>query len=189
MSFKHLTLAFCAASLFTGCVITDGETADNTNSNTQPNTETSLTDVGTTLGTTTDNPTGDGTDTSVGTTALTTTTDTSTTDAPTTAPTTDGTTDATTDATTDGTTTNTTGPFEPGCGWAVRGNYYACAPEGEPGLEDPDMIDPIACKGNLMADEPCSDMDGPVNSIGCCTPEGVLYFCDAGSIFEQDCNE
>jgi hypothetical protein len=56
-----------------------------------------------------------------------------------------------------------------------------------PGLEDPDGLDPIACDGLPVADADCG-MGEPVSDLGCCTPEGVLYFCtEEGKVFEQDC--
>ncbi|MBL9104598.1 MAG: hypothetical protein JNL82_26875 [Myxococcales bacterium] len=186
--FKHLTLVLCAGTLLSGCVITTDDTSTNTDSNSSANTDPG-TDTSATGGTTVDEPTTAGTDTSADTTGVTTSL-TTTTDATTDAPTTDApTTEATT---TEGTTGNTTGTVDPGCGWFDRQNYYACAPNGVPGLEDPDGIDPISCADGLVEGDKCSDVDGPVSSIGCCTPEGVLFFCDtegSNTIIREDCNE
>lgn len=184
--FKHLTLFLCAGTLFAGCVITSDDTSDDSNTNTTPpNTDTGNTGG---TGTTAVDPTsGGGTDTGTDTSGVTLTTTDATTDSPTTAVTT-----TETLTTTEGTTDNTTGPVELGCGWNARGNFYACAQDGGvPNLEDPDGISPIACDPGLVAGEKCSDEEGPVDGVGCCTPEGVLYFCDVegdSTIFEQDCN-
>jgi hypothetical protein len=76
-----------------------------------------------------------------------------------------------------------------GCGWNAADKYYACAPEGAPGVEDPDGIDPLACvdPASLMSGAACDD-NGPVNGIGCCDGD-VLYFCDNGAIVEENCAE
>lgn len=84
---------------------------------------------------------------------------------------------------------------EPGlygnCGWYSVDKYYACASDGaEPGLEDPDGIDPIQCPDGLVEGAPCTDANGPIDSIGCCTATGELYFCDTQSnmtIYYQNC--
>ncbi len=94
-----------------------------------------------------------------------------------------------------GTTTSTTG--EPSgfgnCGWVVRAKYYACAADGAvPGLVDPDGISPIACADNVVEGDACKDLM-PVDEIGCCTPDGVLFYCDtqtdpnAPTVFRQEC--
>lgn len=65
------------------------------------------------------------------------------------------------------------------CGWVLRSKYYACDVDGgTPGLVDPDGISPIDCADGLVEGEPCDDRNGPVNGVGCCTPAGVLFFCD-----------
>ena len=57
--------------------------------------------------------------------------------------------------------------------------HDACAADGAaPGVEDPAGIDPIACPADLVAGDKCDDENGPIDSIGCCTPEGTVYFCD-----------
>lgn len=76
------------------------------------------------------------------------------------------------------------------CGWYDEEKYYDCAPPAEPGLEDPEGISPIECPGGLAEGDPCTDDDGPVNSVGCCTPEGVLFFCDTQdtmAVYRVDC--
>jgi hypothetical protein len=180
MSIKNLTLAACAGALLSGCIITSGDTSDTLTEATFPQTDTGTTVEG---GTTVDEPTTSGTTAGSATTSSgtsSTTVDPSTTDEPTTAVTT-GDPSGTTDQTTGGAV---------GCGWNDRGNYYACAADGgTPGLEDPEMIDPIMCGEDVMGGVACMD-DLPVSDIGCCTPEGVLYFCtEEGMVFEQNCNE
>jgi len=71
------------------------------------------------------------------------------------------------------------------CGWDEANKYYACAADGAtPGLEDPEGIDPIACDGTPVEGDPC----GTVSTIGCCTPNGTLFFCtEESTIFKQDC--
>lgn len=94
---------------------------------------------------------------------------------------------STTDAPTGGDTSET-GETDgaKGCGWNSVDSYYACAPDGTPGAEDPDGIDPLACDGTLTEGEACSDDNGPVNSSGCCDTD-VLFFCQDGIIVRQDC--
>jgi hypothetical protein len=186
--FKHLTLAFCAGALFTtGCVLTTDDTS--TNSDSDPSAPlTGGTTVELTGGTTVEEPTGGTTEgTATGTATGTTEVSGTTVDVPTSEPTTDG---PLTSTTGEGTTDQTTGGGLYGnCGWNDRGNYYACPAEGGvPGLEDPDGLDPIACDGTPVADADCG-MGEPVSDLGCCTPEGVLYFCtEEGKVFEQDCS-
>jgi len=179
--FKHLTLVLCAGTLFTGCVITTGDTTDTfdteTTNNTVPETE------GT--GTTADDPTGgttagEATESAEGTTV-----------APeTTAPTTGEPATETTAET--GNTTGTT-PLYGMCGWFEDAiSYYACVADGGvAGVEDPLMENPIACPDGAAGGDPCTAEDGPVNSVGCCTADGRLLFCDdevdPPVVFEQDC--
>ncbi|HEY8379972.1 MAG TPA: hypothetical protein VIK91_25955 [Nannocystis sp.] len=186
---KNLTLLAVAGLLTaTGCVINTTNGSDSDASATGTTTGNVDTD-GTSGGTTTDG-TATGTDgTSTG------TTETPTTGAPTTgAPTTGTDTTGTTD---DTTSTSTTGAGDYGnCGWNLEGMYYDCYPGGEPGLVDPDPDNPapIACPDTLPnADDPCNGMTGPISYLGCCTPEGVLYYCttdgDGGMIVVQECVE
>jgi hypothetical protein len=204
---KHLTIAFSAA-LLSACTIVSDDTDGNSNSNSA--TDTNNTSGATTSGTTTDAPTTANPTTGTTTDATTspttgTTTDAPTTDAPTTEATTigtmttDGTTGGTTGDDTDGTTqgtigtdTETTGGGLYGnCGWNVVG-YYACADKGGvPGSEDPLMKDPIECPQDLKEGAACNDMGmGGIGSVGCCTPEGVNFFCDIEGnkkVFRDDC--
>ena len=65
------------------------------------------------------------------------------------------------------------------CGWVLRSKYYACDVDGgTPGLIDPDGISPIDCADGLVEGDSCDDRNGRVNGVGCCTPTGVLFFCD-----------
>jgi hypothetical protein len=106
-------------------------------------------------------------------------------------PTTGGTTVGTTGGTTGPTTSSepTTGGEFSACGWYAEESYYACAPDGVPGLEDPMGLAPIACPDELPAmDDPCED-DGPVSNLGCCNPDGTLYYCSSEQkIFIEDCD-
>lgn len=187
---KQLTIAVLVGTLLPACILTtddttttissDSSSSDGTTVNTSTDPTTGLTDPSD--GTTTDSQTTDGTTTSP------TTTDGTTTDAPTT---TDGTTTVAT--TTDGTETDaTTGQGGFGqCGWFAADKYYACASDGAvASLEDPDGISPIACDPTVEEGGKCSEDEGPVKGVGCCTPEGVLYYCDsegAQTIIKQDC--
>lgn len=178
--FKHLTLAFCAGTLFTGCVITTGDTdatlgdSDN-NSNSTPQTG-GNTEV-LTGGDTTAEPATESAE--AGTTAET----------PTSEPTSEPITTSTDPSGTTG------GALYGNCGWKESDiSYYSCTDEEGtvPGLEDPMGMYPIMCPEGLVAGDPCVD-DMPVSGVGCCTPEGHLFFCDADTnpdmpvIFEQDC--
>ncbi|HEY0138630.1 MAG TPA: hypothetical protein VGB85_31315, partial [Nannocystis sp.] len=162
----------------------------------------------TTSGTTTDAPTTANPTTGTTTDGTTNPTSGTTGDAPTTGVTTgeattigtmtsDGTTGGTTSDDTDGTTqgtldTETTGGGLYGnCGWNVVG-YYACVDKGGvAGTEDPLMKDEIACPQNIMEGAACNDMGmGGIGSVGCCTPEGVNFFCDVEDtkkVFRDDC--
>jgi hypothetical protein len=190
---KQLTLAVLAAGLLPACIITDGNTTTDSISGTGSATEPGTT--GTASGTTTDsgNPTDSGaTDSVSGTTADVPTTESPTTESPSTSATTDNTTTATTDNTTTATTDNTTGVSDYGkCGWFAEQKYYACDVDGgAPGVEDPDGISPIACADGVAEGGKCDEEAGPVKGVGCCTPEGTLYFCDsegAMTIFKQEC--
>lgn len=167
---KQLTLSVLAAALLPACILTPGETTTSeSNSNTESATGTTgTTSSATDVGTGTTSTTGSATDGGTG-----------TTDVPTTdAPTTDATT-STTEATTSTATDSTTGSSAYGqCGWVADQNYYACAPDGTPGAEDPAAIDLIPCAANLAEGDKCDDDNGPVTSIGCCTPEGDNWYCD-----------
>ncbi|MBK7824630.1 hypothetical protein [Nannocystis sp.] len=182
---KQLTLAVLAAGLLPACIITDGTTTSNTESSTGSATEPGTTT--TASGTTTDsgNPTDSGaTDSVSGTTADVPTTESPTTESPSSSATTDNTTTATTDNTTGGVSAYGK------CGWNAENKYYACEPDGVAGLEDPDGISPIACPDGLVEGEKCDEEGGPVKGVGCCTPEGTLYYCDSNdslAIFKEEC--
>lgn len=189
--FKRLTLTFCATALFTGCVITTGDTTDTFTDTTNVTLTGETGDTGATV----DEPT-QGTTLVSGTEGA---TDSATSDGLTTTGTTAET--PTTDATDSGTTVNTSvgsdtetdtgGVLYGNCGWFAEEKYYSC--DGVPGEVDPDGISPIACPDGLVNEAACDDESGPVKSEGCCTPEGVLFFCDtltdpdAPKIYEQDC--
>lgn len=164
---KYLTLALFAGALLPGCII-DTNTTDSNSDSDSNNGTTDTTPEGTTTGTSTDPSVGTSTDT----------TGTST-DDPTTEPTPTSTDPGTT--TDPGTSTDpdtdTGGPLYGMCGWNDDENYYDCAPTGTPGLEDPEMIDLIACP-DLTEGDKCTAADGPVTSIGCCAPNGDLFYCE-----------
>ena len=78
------------------------------------------------------------------------------------------------------------------CGWESTNKYYACAVDGAaPGTEDPDGISPIQCQGGLVEGGMCDPMGAPVDGIGCCTEDGVLFYCDQNTdtIVRQDCGQ
>lgn len=189
--FKHFTFALCAGALFTGCVLSTGDTDTDNNDTTNTPNDTTAGDT-TVVGTTADEPTSSTTTAETnGTTFDDLTTSGTTADEPTTSVTSTTTaTEGTTDATTDATTENTTGTVLYGnCGWYQDvESYYACEQDGGvPGAIDPMGEAPILCNPGLVAGEACSD-DGPVDNLGCCTEEGVLYYCGQSSkIIEQDC--
>lgn len=182
---KHRTLlAVAGLLLMPGCIITTNDSSSDTN--TSPSTNTN-TDGDTTTGTTTTPDTTGGT--TVG--EDTTTTGGTTIEQPTTTlePTTSGT---TADTTSDTTSETTGGGLYGNCGWHPA-EYYECEVDGgQPGVEDPGGVSPIACPATLPADGDKCDMDSEVNNVGCCTPEGVLYFCniadDANTIVVVDCD-
>lgn len=68
------------------------------------------------------------------------------------------------------------------CGWSANTKDYQCAPNGVVSLEDPEGISPIACGIGLVEGAKCDEETGPVKYVGCCTPEGTLYYCDEGSM-------
>jgi len=80
------------------------------------------------------------------------------------------------------TDTDTTGDYGL-CGWKPSpANYYACEKDGgKPGMTNREH--PIDCPPNVMKGDPCTE-DGEVNNYGCCTPEGVLYYCEITESFE-----
>lgn len=186
---KQLTIAALVGALLPACILTTDDTTTSDSAST--------TNVGTSTASTTDDPTSGTTATTVddtttaGTTTVATTTDGTTTDTPTS----DGTTTVAT--TTDGTTTEATdattgmGGAYGQCGWYAEDKYYACAVDGaEASLEDPDGISPIECAPGIEEGAKCSEEEGPVKGVGCCTPEGILYFCDsegALTVIKQDC--
>lgn len=182
---KNLTILALAGALLPACVLnagpgtdSDSDTDSNATSGTDPSNGTSGTDTGTTIEPVTDSSLG-GTGTDSGTDAAT---------EPTTAPTTDQTSTTTVSTTeqTSGTTEGTTGGGLYGdCGWFPKpdpnsdGDYYECAQNGgQSGVEDPEGLAPIACPDGLAVDAKCDEEMGPVKNVGCCTPEGILYFCD-----------
>ena len=196
---KHLTFALSAAVL-SACTIVSDDSASDGNSNTASDTNNTSGTTGTTTdGPTTANPTtgttGEATTSPTsGTTGEEPTTGVTTTGATTIGTMTEGTTGGDTESTTQGTIgtdTDTDGGLYGNCGWNVVG-FYACADMGGvPGAEDPMMTDPIACPPNVMEGAACNDMGmGGVGSVGCCTPEGVNYFCDIQGdkkVFKDDC--
>ena len=174
---KNLTILVLTGALLPACIITDGSTStDGGTGNSTDSTAGTGTGTDGTDGTGTDGTGTDGTGTDGG-------TDGSGTSAPTTGePTGTGTTDQ-------GTTTGTTGQgSEYGmCGWHPD-KYYGCAFDGaEPGVSDPEGIDPIGCPEGLNVGDPCTDQDGPVTNIGCCTPTGDNYYCSGDVIVILPC--
>lgn len=92
----------------------------------------------------------------------------------------------TTGTTTDG-TTGGGGDFG-NCGWNAEAKYYACpADGGVPSMSDPDNISPIACPDVLPAEGEKCDEESSVTGVGCCTPQGVNYYCAEGAISIEDC--
>lgn len=198
---KNLTILALAGALLPACVINAGGTVSDSNTDTgTPETETGTDD---TNGDTTAEPVTDSTvgGTDTGTDTVTDTTDAPTTDAPTTGdPTSVGT--STTEQTS-GTTEGTTGSALYGnCGWYadpeprnpdVEGNYYECADAENGvvgGVSDPEGLAPIDCPADIEEGGKCDEDVGPVKGVGCCTPEGILYFCDSedtSSIQKVDC--
>lgn len=89
-----------------------------------------------------------------------------------------GTTEPTTTAP-ETTAPSTTGGVDYGnCGWDDVNKYYECGYMGV----DPLGISPIACPPRLpSADDACDSVVGPINSVGCCTLAGVLYYCTGPS--------
>ena len=188
---KQLTLSVLAAALLPACILT----TDNTTTTDSISESGTTGTTGSASGTTTE--TASATDVGTGTDAATdngTTMGLPTTDGPTTTAT-EATTEATTDQTTtatDSTTGNTTGMSGFGmCGWNADESYYACAADGgTPGAEDPLMMAAIACADGLVEGDKCDDDNGPVGSLGCCTPNGDLYYCDVmgdNTIILQSC--
>lgn len=176
--FKHLTLAFCAGALFTGCVITTGDSTDTFETDTG---NVPQTDTGTTADVVTTGGTSAATETAEGTTA----------EPETTAPTTG---EPATETTAE--TGNTTGtpPLYGMCGWFESDvSYYACVEDGGvAAAEDPLMENAIACPEGAAAGDPCTVEEGPVTGVGCCTADGHLLFCDDTNpdmpvVFDQDC--
>jgi hypothetical protein len=75
------------------------------------------------------------------------------------------------------------------CGWNPDKNFYACMSDGGiSGMIDRDH--PIDCPPDVMEGDPCTE-DGVINNYGCCTPEGVLYYCEiteTNKVIETDCS-
>ena len=186
---KNLTILALAGALLPACVINAGGTDTATDSDTvTPDTGTDASGTDSSGGTTAE-PVTDSTIGGTGTGTGTDTTDAPTTDAPTTG---DPTSVGTTTEQTSGTTEGTTGEALYGnCGWYadpeprnpdVEGNYYECADAENGvvgGVSDPEGLSPIDCPADLVEGEKCDEDVGPVKGVGCCTPEGVLYFCDS----------
>jgi len=193
---KHLTILALAGALLPACVITDGSTDSDTdsasNSNSNSNSESGTGTTGTTGGTGTEGGTTDGSASATDSSASATDSVGTTESVPTTGEPTTG--ELTTSGTTEENTTGLVGNYGM-CGWVARENFYGCVNTdgAEPGAEDPAGIDPIDCAAGLVEGDPCTDKEGPVTSIGCCTPEGVLYFCDIEAdeptIYRLDCDE
>lgn len=179
---KNLTILVLTAALLPACIITtDGTTETDTNGTSNATTGGTNDSTGGTTGGTTDSGTTAGGSESA--------TESGTTEAP---PTTGETTtsEVTTSGTTGEATTGTTGPTSAYgmCGWYAMEKYYGCAEEGaEPGVSDPDGIDPIECSPKVVEGGDCSDVDGPVGNIGCCAPNGDNFFCDGGVIAKVAC--
>lgn len=100
-------------------------------------------------------------------------------------------------AATTGTGTGGTGGTEPEptgggvqlCGWDADQSYYACAPDGDPGVEDPMGLEPLNCvdPGSIVEGADCDPATGPIKGVGCCDVD-VVYFCtDEGKIFKEEC--
>lgn len=130
--------------------------------------------------------------TTSGTTAAVTSTDATDTEPVTTATSTTGmitTTGATTSEETTSGSDSSTGDDYGLCGWNPDKNYYACMSDGGiPGMIDSDH--PIDCPPGVTKGDPCTE-DGEINNYGCCTPEGVLYYCEiteTNKVIETDCN-
>ena len=197
---KHLTLALSVAALLPACTIISDDSASDTNNSSNATSTAGTTTAGDTTNPTTSTTgasatTGQTTGQTSGQTAEATGSDDATTDVPTTdVPTTDGTSGNTTSQTTgmtSSTTGETTGETTGGglygkCGWDDANNYYACEVDGGVGSLEGDS--PIACAPGLEEGTKCTE-DGPVTGAGCCTPEGVLYFCDSNgmTVFKQEC--
>ena len=185
---KQLTIAALVGALLPACILTtDDTTTSDSASTTNVGTSTASTsDTNPTTTTVDPTTTTDGTSTTVSMTSTDgTTTDTPTTDGTTVETTTDGTTTVATEA-----TTGMGGAYGQ-CGWFAADKYYACSSDGAvASLEDPDGISAIACPDGLEEGGKCSEEEGPVKGVGCCTTEGVLYFCDsegALTIIKQEC--
>lgn len=74
------------------------------------------------------------------------------------------------------------------CGWNTQANYYDCAYNGAtPGASDPNGQVPIACPEGLTANAPCDEQNGPVGNVGCCEPDGTLFYCTSqGNVIVQE---
>ena len=71
------------------------------------------------------------------------------------------------------------------CGWDAGSGWYGCT--GVPGEVDPRGLAPIACLPDVEAGGACSEQDGPVNGIGCCSTNGENFYCARGSIIVESC--
>lgn len=193
---KHLTLALSVAALLPACTIISDDSASDTNNSSNATSTAGTTTAGDTTNPTTSTTggsatTGQTSGQTTGQTAESTASD-ATTDVPTTDGTTGQTTSQTTGMTTGMTTGQTTGETTGGglygkCGWDAANNYYACEVDGGVGSLEGDS--PIACDPGIEEGTKCTE-DGPVTGAGCCTTEGVLYYCDsdgAMTVFKQEC--
>lgn len=169
---KNLTILALAGALLPACIITTDNSTDG-NSGTEGSAGTGTGTDGTgTDGTGTDGTDSGATDGTAG----------ETTAVPTT-----GEPTGTGEATGTGGTTGEPSAFGM-CGWNSTDKYYGCAAGGaDPGVSDPDNIDAIGCPEGLVAGEPCSDADGPVTNIGCCTATGANYYCSGDVIMVEEC--
>ncbi|PCC72241.1 hypothetical protein SAMN02745121_01441 [Nannocystis exedens] len=109
---------------------------------------------------------------------------TSTTDISTTGPLTTTEWSSTTDSpgtTFDTTESETSGGAHGNCGWDPANLYYGCGGAGS----DPDGVYPIDCPPNVAVGDPCT-VDGEVNGIGCCMPNGDNYYCGNDNMVYMD---
>ncbi|MBK8262391.1 MAG: hypothetical protein IPK80_13780 [Nannocystis sp.] len=173
---KHYLSLFTFASTLTmlsGCIIVSGGTDSDTD------TSSSSTSQGTTEGTSQGTTEG----TSEGTSAGTDSDSASTTEATTSSTTGESTTAAPeTSSTTDD---STTAAPASGCGWNPSEMYYDCGPNGIPGEMDPEGEAPLNCPENQKLEEgqPC----GPITNLGCCDPNGDVWFCEDAMLLTQIC--
>jgi hypothetical protein len=81
-----------------------------------------------------------------------------------------------------GTSTTTGGGDYGNCGWSEADSWYACGFMGE----DPSNTYPIECPGGLVEGDP--DCQAQIGFEGCCTPQGVAWYCSMEDTFiQEDC--